>query len=71
MKNGQIVKRVCADEFYSQELCERRWKKKELVVIREKKNQGYGFIISTKESNWVAGKILYELPRLWFPTKVT
>ena len=27
MKNGQIFKRVCAGEFYSQELCERRWKK--------------------------------------------
>lgn len=26
-------------------------KNKELVVIREKKNQSYGFIISTKESN--------------------
>ena len=50
MKSGQIFKRVCADELYSQELCERRWKNKELVV-REKKNQSYGFIIYRKESN--------------------
>ena len=70
MKSGQIFKRVCADELYSQELCERRWKNKELVV-REKKNQSYGFIIYTKESNWVASKIISELPRLGFPTKVT
>lgn len=48
MKSGQIFKRVCADELYSQELCERRWKNKELVV-REKKNQSYGFIIYRKE----------------------
>ena len=58
---GKYLREYVQVSFIARNYVKEDEKNKELEVIREKKNQSYGFIISTKESNWVASKILSYL----------
>lgn len=48
---GKYLREYVQVSFIARNYVKEDEKNKELEVIREKKNQSYGFIISTKESN--------------------